>query len=119
MRQRKYILVEDEINNKYILRIGYPIYHRDLMNESDRKNHISCIGGGKWNLNYKDKTISLYGSSDDFGKPNQEKLQKAIKNFNEHDWWQLEWICERIYEEEFPEETWENMKDKYKIIIES
>jgi len=116
-RQRKFIIVKDWSGKNIEIRIGYPIYHRDLLNKSDEKNNIDCYGGGYWDLDYENKTITLYGSSDDFGKPNKKDIEAAIKNLNDHAYWQLEWTMERVFDKEFPDRDYSNIKD-YKFIIE-
>ena len=66
---KKFVLVVDR--NKFkqgivdaILRIGNPIYHKDLV----RDNEI-CLGGGDWEVNKDDNTMTLSGVSGDFGVP--------------------------------------------------
>lgn len=71
---KKFVLVVD--TNKFsrkdimqgaadaILRIGNPIYHKDLV----RDNKI-CLGGGDWAVNKDDNEMTLNGQSGDFGVP--------------------------------------------------
>lgn len=71
---KKFVLVVD--TNKFsrkdimqgtadaILRIGNPIYHKDLV----RDNEI-CLGGGDWEVNKDDNEMILNGQSGDFGVP--------------------------------------------------
>lgn len=115
-RERKFIIVKDWSEKNVEIRIGYPIFHRDLLNKSDIKDRIICCGGGRWNLDYDNKTITLYGSSDDFGKPNKKDIETAIKNLDDHAYWQLEWMIERIFDKEFPDRDYSDLKD-YKFII--
>ena len=99
-RFKKYIILKNDFTNEVKMRLGYPIYHKDLIDKSDIKNGFKCVGGGQWNLKYKKKTITLFGSSSDFGRPRHEDIEKAIKNLNKHDYWQLEMLCERIFDGE-------------------
>ena len=115
-RERKFIIVNDKFGKNTEIRIGWPIYHRDLLDKSDEKEGKDCYGGGRWNLDYENKTITLYGSSDDFGKPNKKDIEIAIKNMDDHKWWQLEWTMERIFDKEFPDRDYSDLKD-YKFII--
>ena len=62
MRLRKFIIVKDWNGKNIEIRIGYPIYHRDLLNKSDHMNHISCYGGGRWDVDFENKDILfIYG----------------------------------------------------------
>ena len=65
MRERKFIIVK---NDKPVIRVGYVLYHRDLLNKGERDN-IVC-GGGKWDIYPEEKKIIFWGSSDDYGKYN-------------------------------------------------
>ena len=116
MRQRKFIITKDWDGNNIELRIGYPIYHRDLLNNSDHIHiqHISCYGGGKWDVDFENKTIKLYGASDDFGKPTKKDVEAAIKNLDIHDWWQISHAIEASYDIEIDEDE----LSTYKFIIE-
>lgn len=115
-RQRKFIITKDWSGKNIEIRIGWPIYHKDLLNQSDNKNHIDCYGGGFWDLNYENKTITLQGSSDDFGKPSKRDIEIAIKNIDDHKWWQLEWVMDRVYGDDFPDRDYSDLKN-YKFII--
>ena len=111
MRQRKFIIVKNWSGKNIEIRIGYPFFHRDLLNKSDEKNNIDCYGGGKWDIDFENKTITLYGSSDDFGKPNKKDIEVAIKNF---DWWHFSHLIEIIYNKEIEDDE----LSTYKFIIE-
>lgn len=50
-------------------------YHKDLVTNKD---HVK--GGGMWNLN--DQTITLYGSSFDFGAAQIEDIKRCIDTGN-------------------------------------
>ena len=113
MRERKFIIIKDWTNKNVKIRIGYPIYHRDLLNKDDEKNHLECVGGGRWMVNFETKKFKLFGSSDDFGNPNKKDIEQAIKNLTKHDWWQISWIIEQVYEVEINEDE----LAKYKFII--
>ena len=114
MRQRKFIIVKDWNGKNIEIRIGYPIYHRDLLNKSDEKNHIDCYGGGKWDVDFDNKTIKLYGASDDFGKPNKRDIEIAIKKMDMHSWWQVSHTIDVSYNIEIKEDE----LSKFKFIIE-
>ena len=103
MRQRKFIIVKDWSGKNIEIRIGYPFYHRDLLNKSDEKNNIDCYGGGRWDVDFENKTIKLYGTSDDFGKPNKKDIEIALKNLDIHDWWVMSIAIGRSYEVEIDE----------------
>ena len=111
-RQRKFIIVKDWSGKNVKIRIGYPLYHRDLLNKSDEKDHINCYGGGYWSVDFENKTIKLYGSSDDFGKPKKDDIQKAIKNLDPHDWWQIGHAIESSYDLDNDEEY-----DSFKFVV--
>lgn len=113
MRQRKFIIVKDWNGKNTEIRIGYPIYHRDLLNKSDEKNHIDCYGGGRWDVDFKNKAIKLYGASDDFGKPNKKDIEIAIKNLDNIDWWRISYAIKHSYEVEIEED----ILSTYKFII--
>lgn len=93
MREKKYILVQDRKGNVE-LRFGYPFFHRDLLNKDESQQ--DCLGGGNWDID-SDGNVILFGSSNDFGAPKKQDLEKAIKDFDE--WNHFEWICEHIYDE--------------------
>ena len=112
MRQRKFIIVKDWNGKNIEIRIGYPIYHRDLLNKSDEKNNIDCYGGGKWDIDFENKTISLYGESDDFGKPNKKDIEIAIKNLDNIDWWRMSHIIKQSYEVDIDEDELSTYKFK-------
>ena len=59
MRLRKFIIVKDWNGKNIKIRIGYPIYHRDLLNKSDHMNHISCYGGGRWDVDFENKMFVI------------------------------------------------------------
>ena len=114
MRQRKFIIVKDWNGKNTEIRIGYPIYHRDLLNKSDSVDHISCYGGGKWDVDFDNKTIKLYGASDDFGKPNKRDIEVAIKKMDMLSWWRVSHAIEASYDIEIEEDE----LSKFKFIIE-
>lgn len=122
MRFKKFIILKKEDSNEVKIRIGYPIYHKDLIESSDIKNGFKCVGGGRWHLDYKNKTITFNGYSDDFGIAKKEDIKKAIKNLNDHDYWQLNWLCRTVLSDEI--EIIYNIEDpdfsdlkSYKFII--
>ena len=98
MRERKFIIVK---NDKSVIRVGYVLYHRDLLNKGERDN-IVC-GGGKWDIYPEEKKIIFWGSSDDYGKYNINDVKEALKNMNAHDWFMFEWIASRSYANDYSE----------------
>lgn len=115
MRQRKFIIIKDWSGKNIQIRFGWCFFHRDLMTRNDDRNNIDCYGGGKWECDYENKTIRLYGYSDDFGKPNKKDIETAIKNFN--NWYDLTILLERSYEEEIPDADFARDIKDYKFII--
>lgn len=89
-REKKFIVLENCYNNKLNFKIGYPIYHKDLIDKSDESGGWKCIGGGFWDLNVKNKTIDLFGSSSDFGKVDIDKLKKSLNSMDKHKWWHFQ-----------------------------
>ena len=79
---KKFVLVVD--TNKFsrkdiiqgyadvILRIGNPIYHKDLVYDNE-----ICLGGGEWEVN-KNNEMALKGQSADFGVPRFELANKIL-----------------------------------------
>ena len=103
MKQRKYVIVKDWNGKNIQIRFGYVFYHRDLMTRQDEKDHIDCYGGGSWNIDPVTETLTLYGKSDDFGIPNKRDIEIALRNMSDHDLFMLGWLCDRIYEDEYPD----------------
>ena len=75
---KKFVLVVD--SNEFmqgtvdaILRIGNPIYHKDLV----RDNEI-CLGGGNWDVNKENNEMTLTGYSGDFGVPRFEYAKNIL-----------------------------------------
>ena len=101
-RYKKFIIVKDWDDN-LDLRLGYPIYHKDLMEKKDEAHHAKCVGGGFWDLDFTNKQIVLWGDSSDFGKPKKEDIKKSLKSWTERKWFYFTWMCERIADEEFPD----------------
>jgi hypothetical protein len=79
---RKFVLVvdTDKFSRKDILagtadgilRIGNPIYHRDLVFK-----HEVCLGGGDWEIK-DDNEMALSGSSGDFGVPKFGQVKNVL-----------------------------------------
>lgn len=101
-RYKKFIIVKD-LDGKLDLRLGYPIYHEDLIEKEDETNHIKCVGGGYWDLDFENKQIILYGDSMDFGKPKKEDIKKSLESWTKDKWFYFIWTCIRIADIEFPE----------------
>lgn len=80
---KKFVLVVDKTNFSKkdifegtadaILRIGNPIYHRELV----RDNEI-CLGGGDWEVNKADNVMNLSGESGDFGVPKFNRVKNIL-----------------------------------------
>ena len=114
-REKKFIVLENCYNNKLNFKIGYPIYHKDLIDKSDESEGWKCIGGGLWNLNVMNKTIDLFGSSSDFGKVDKDKLKMALNSMDKDKWEDFGWVCERLYEEQFPDIDYDNLEKEFKF----
>ena len=114
-KKRKFVVVKDWSGKNIHIRFGYVFFHRDLMTKQDDKDNNDCYGGGSWDIDPKTETITLYGKSDDFGTPNKKDIETALKNMSEHDLFMFGWLCERLYEDEYPDNSFEveDMK-KYK-----
>ena len=63
-RYKKFIILENWRTNKLDIRFGYPIYHADLIENSDNKEGWKCIGGRFWDMNFETKEIVLFGKGD-------------------------------------------------------
>ena len=80
---KKFVLVVD--TNKFsrkdiiqgyadaILRIGNPIYHKDLVYDNE-----ICLGGGEWEVNKDSNEMTLKSQSADFGVPRFELANKIL-----------------------------------------
>jgi len=110
-RQKKFIIVKDWSGENINIRIGNVFFYRDLLYGTDEKDNIDCYGGGRWDLDYENKIIELYGSSAYFGSPNKKDIEKAIKNIDEYGWWQIELIMEITFEDEFPDRDYSDIKN--------
>lgn len=63
-------------------------YHKDLVTDKEQVK-----GGGMWNLN--DHTITLYGSSSDFGAASVENIKRCIDAGNVwSDQYEINNICD-------------------------
>ena len=100
MRFQKYIILKNQFTNEVKIRIGYPMFHEDLITKTDKKNGFKCVGGGQWSLNYGNKTISLFGKSCDFGRPKNNDIELAIKNIDIDEWLDFEILCDNILKTE-------------------
>ena len=68
-KNSKFIIVDDRL---YLGRVDY---HKDLLLFEDK----SSVKGGGWFMQ-DSKTITFYGSSEDFGKANQSDVEKCIED---------------------------------------
>ena len=114
MRYKKFIIIRK--NNDFEIRLGYPFFHIDLIDNGE-KNNVTVYGGGFWDLDFENKKINLFGTSSDFGKPFKRDILIAIKNMDNHKWWQFSWICERIFGKEYPDIDFDNMEKEFKFNI--
>ena len=116
-RYKKFIILENRRNCELDIRLGYPIYHADLIEKTDKREGWNCIGGGFWDINFETKEIYLYGSSSDFGTAPKQKIEESLKSMNGHKWWQLGWICEQIFGKEHPDVDYDHLDDEFKFVI--
>ena len=116
-RYKKFIILENWRTNKLDIRFGYPIYHADLIENTDNKEGWKCIGGGFWDMNFETKEIYLYGSSSDFGTAPKQKIEESLKSMNSHKWWQFGWICEQIFGKEYPDVDYDHLDNEFKFVI--
>lgn len=68
----KFIIAGDPKDGRGFLRMGMVINHKDL-----RIGYEKIWGGGWWSRNDEKKTITLYGSSCDFGSADFRHWKKA------------------------------------------
>ena len=116
-RYKKFIILENRRNCELDIRLGYPIYHADLIENTDKREGWKCIGGGFWDINFETKEIYLYGSSSDFGTAPKQKIEESLKSMNDHKWWQFGWICEQIFGLEHPDIDYDYLDKEFKFII--
>ena len=79
MKFFKYILVDN--CGHYSINFGYVEYHRYLASTEDLANG-RVKGGGMFRIDHEEKKVTLYGSSDDFGYPDNigEALSVCYKD---------------------------------------
>lgn len=111
-RYQKFIIVKNWKGDEVNIRLGYPMFHSDLLTKQDGKDNIDCYGGGFWDIDFNNKIIKLFGDSSDFGRPKIEDIKKAIQNMDDHQWWQFAWIVERVFEDYFEIMEIEPISDK-------
>lgn len=116
-RYKKFIILENRRNCELDIRLGYPIYHADLIENTDKREGWYCIGGGFWDINFETKEICLYGSSSDFGTAPKQKIEESLKSMNGHKWWQFGWICEQIFGLEHPDVDYDHLDKEFKFTI--
>lgn len=77
-KANKYILVKGV--NSVDFRCGFVFRHADLLSRYESDN--SVLGGGRFCFDEKNKAVILYGSSDDYGYPQDlgEILKKIYDN---------------------------------------
>lgn len=70
----KFIIeTDDEIGDALI--ISKCTYHRQLVTD-----YKKVKGGGWWELDRENSVFIFYGSSEDFGKANQEDIANCVRN---------------------------------------
>lgn len=75
----KYIIAGNPRTGKGYLRMGIVYNHKDLT-----VGHERVWGGGWWDRNDKDRTITLYGSSCDFGPADFRHLDRIDKELKDY-----------------------------------
>lgn len=76
MRANKFIVIEQH-NGEREFRAGYVLYHMDLLNKNERDSQV--VGGGMFSFDHFDKTITLFGKSQDYGSIHPEEMDELIK----------------------------------------
>lgn len=93
MNKKKKFIVVDSIDGLEF-RIGTPIYHKDLLTKDDIRWNSRCLGGGEWEADIENKTIKLFGASDDFDKPSSKSLRDSIATY---DRFELTYLIQLVY----------------------
>lgn len=75
----KFIIAGDVRTGKGFLRMGMAVNHKDL-----RVGYEKIWGGGWWARNDESRTITLYGSSGDFGRPNFSFWKQAPRELRDY-----------------------------------
>lgn len=76
MKQNKYIIVRNG-RGGLAFEAGYVEFHRHLATDDELMNR-EVVGGGLFRLDREGKNVVLYGSSDDFGAPDDLDTIAAI-----------------------------------------
>lgn len=75
----KFIIAGDARTGEGCLRMGMVINHKDL-----RIGYEKIWGGGWWSRNDETRTITLYGSSGDFGYPDFSHWKMADRQLRDY-----------------------------------
>ena len=75
----KYIIAGNRITGKGYLRMGMVVNHKDLV-----VGYEHVWGGGWWERNDMEKTITLYGSSCDFGSADFRHLKLIDRELKDY-----------------------------------
>ena len=75
----KYIIAGDRSTGRGCLRMGMVINHKDLIVEYEK-----VWGGGWWDRDDRKKTITLYGSSCDFGSADFRHLKIIEREWRDY-----------------------------------
>lgn len=76
MKQNKYIIVRNG-RGGLAFKAGYVEFHRHLATDEELRNR-EVAGGGLFRLDREGKNVVLYGSSDDFGAPDDLDAVAAL-----------------------------------------
>lgn len=81
----KFIVIENENTNEKFIYISKCYFHKELLERiNDRnKDNFKCIGGGEFkidNFNTENKSLNLFGTSNDFGNYPFNICLEIIKN---------------------------------------
>jgi len=68
----KYILIKNN-SEGYIMRYANTDFHRNMVDKNDE-----VFGGGMFAFSEDNKTMTLYGKSEDYGKPMFENIKEKI-----------------------------------------
>lgn len=70
----KFIIEFDDEDGEDHIVIGKCFYHKELAIDEDKVK-----GGGWYDMDYENKTITFHGSSDKFGTAELEDIEKIVK----------------------------------------
>lgn len=102
MKLFKFIIVENTMlqKTKKELRLGYVEFHKHLLNQDDEKYRNQVLGGGLFSISHRNKEISFYSQSYDYGKFKKDDLIESLNTCKEHTQYILEMYAEDVNEYE-------------------